>query len=144
MSEPCQVDFYVLKSASLDARHLACKLALMAWERGHRITVAMDSEAAASELNELMWSSPPNRFLPHEIGDEPAGAHAPVTIVQLADLKAADVVINLCPQPVPEPGRFARLLEIVPTAGPGLKASREKYRCYRDLGITPQSHEITQ
>jgi DNA polymerase-3 subunit chi len=144
MSSACQVDFYVLKSPALDARQLACRLALMAWERGHRITVTTASEADASALNELMWANPSGRFLPHEITTPGQPALAPIRIAQLADLKEADVVINLCPQPVPEPGRFTRLLEIVPPAGPGLEASREKFRYYRDQGITPQSHDIKQ
>lgn len=144
MSSDCQVDFYVLKSPALDARQLACKLALMAWERGHRITVTTASEAEAGELNELMWSSPAGRFLPHELATAGNAPLAPVSIGLLEDLKAGDVVINLCPEPVPEPGRFNRLLEIVPPQGPGLAASRDKFRFYREQGISPQSHDIKQ
>lgn len=144
MSQGCQVDFYVLKSPALDARQLACRLALMAWERGHRITVTTTSEAEAGELNELMWANPAGRFLPHEIAEPDTEQLAPVSIGLLEDLKAGDVVINLCPEPIPEPGRFKRLLEIVPPQGPGLAASRDKFRFYRDQGISPQSHDIKQ
>ncbi|NND43748.1 MAG: DNA polymerase III subunit chi [Xanthomonadales bacterium] len=144
MSGDCQVDFYVLKSAELDARQLACRLALMAWERGHRIAVAAADADQAESLDELMWASPAGRFLPHEnaLGDTPAGA--PVRITLLSGLEQADVVINLALEPVPDPDRFDRLLEIVPHAGPGLKASRDKFRYYRDRGLAPGSHDIRQ
>lgn len=144
MSEPCQVDFYVLKSAALDARQLACRLALMAWERGHCITVAAGSESEAAQLDELMWSSPTGRFLPHERNTSRHADQAPVRIALLADLQESDVVINLAPDPVPEPDRCNRLLEIVPHSGPDLQASRNKFRYYRERGISPGSHEISQ
>ena len=53
-----------------------------------------------------------------------------------------NLVINLCADPVPEPGRFRRLLEIVP-AQPELRtASRVKYKLYRDQGLNPETHKM--
>jgi DNA polymerase-3 subunit chi len=144
MTGDCQIDFYVLKSPGLDVRRLACKLALMAWERGHHISVLAETEAEAADLNELMWATPAERFLPHEIQASAGTRQAPVSIGLMAGLNEADVVINLGQQPVPEPGRYSRLLEIVPPQGPGLEASRDKFRYYRDQGITPKMHEINQ
>jgi DNA polymerase-3 subunit chi len=140
--EPCQIDFYVLAGSPPTAGQLACRLSLMAWEQGHRVSVLAADEAGAKALDELMWEYPPARFLPHECG--PADAGVPVQIVSSAGEVAADrdVLVNLAGSAVPDPSRFRRLLEIVP-ADPGLRAaSREKFRHYRALGLKPESHEI--
>ena len=57
-------------------------------------------------------------------------------------LDGRNLIINLSDKPVPEPGRFSRLLEIVPGSDEQRKASRAKYARYRELGLTPQHHEI--
>ena len=147
MTDQCQLDFYVLATPVLDARHLACRLALMSWERGHHTTVVANSGTAAREIDELMWESPPNRFLPHELDKENKASFAPVVITLMSGLnearmKESEVVINLCPEPIPEPGRFKRLLEIVPQQAAERENSRQKFRNYRDQGITPRMHEI--
>ena len=147
MTDRCQVDFYLLATPGLDARRLACRLALMSWERGHHTAVVVDSGAAAREMDELMWESPAGRFLPHERDTENKTGSAPVFITLMpglneARLEQTGVVINLCPEPVPEPGRFQRLLEIVPQQDSERENSRQKFRDYRDQGIEPRMHEI--
>ena len=58
------------------------------------------------------------------------------------DTAAADVIINLENRAVPEPGRFRRLLELVPAGDAERKASRLKFRAYREIGLQPVSHEM--
>ena len=144
MADPCQVDFYVLTGARPTAGQLACRLSLMAWEQGHRVSVVAGDESAARELDELMWDYPPARFLPHERG--PADAEVPVSIVLRADQAGADrdVLINLAGDPVRDPSRFRRLLEIVPADDRLRAASRDKFRHYRSIGLQPDHHEINK
>jgi DNA polymerase-3 subunit chi len=144
MPESPQVDFYQLGDAGLDAGRLACRLALMAWERGHRIVILAESAGAATQLDELMWESPAGRFLPHGKADDDTGARAPVRIIEGRGLKDADVVINLCAQPVTATDQFRRLLEIVPHRQADRIAAREKYRYYKDQGLQPAYHEISR
>ena len=144
MSETAQVDFYLLKTPELDARLLACRLALMAWERGHRITVLTESPTDAAELDDLMWKSPQGRFLPHSTDDSEKSGMAPVLITGAEHLNEADVLINLCRSPVEDPGRFNRLLEIVPHRKADREASRDKFRYYREQGLNPATHEISR
>jgi DNA polymerase-3 subunit chi len=122
MADPCQVDFYVLADPSLSAGQLACRLCMMAWEQGHRVAVLAGNEQDADDLDELMWDFPPGRFLPHAPG--------------------GDVVINLGGAAIPQPERFRRLLEIVPADARQKQASREKFRQYREWGLSPGSHDI--
>lgn len=142
MSDRCQIDFYVLASARHSAERLSCRLSMKAWEQGHRVLVRVRDEAHAAALDELMWDDPPGRFLPHAAGviDE----RSPVCILPAAEPMpdGRDLLINLTAEPVPDPGRFRRLLEIVPADAEQRSASREKYKAYRELGLEPSTHTI--
>jgi len=142
--EACQVDFYLLGDTSLEAGRLACRLAMMAWERQQKIFIVAATDKLAGQMDELLWRYPEGRFLPHAGPGDPDPGASPVTVVTVTGLNPADVVINLCPEAVPEPERFSRVLEIVPFADDERQASRMKYKTYRDLGITPRTHEINK
>jgi DNA polymerase-3 subunit chi len=141
-NESCQVDFYLLGQSSPGTGTLACRLALMAWERKQTVFIITATQTASEQLDELMWQYPEGRFLPHARADGPDSGKAGVNIGTPSSLKPADVVINLGPEAVPEPERFSRILEIVPLADDERQASRVKYKVYRNLGITPRTQEI--
>jgi len=142
--QSCQVDFYLLGESSPGAAKLACRLALMALERKQEIFIITASEASSEQLDELMWQYPEGRFIPHARTGGQDSAKAPVNIGMLSSLNPADVVINLCPEAVPQPERFNRVLEIVPYDDNEKEASRVKFRIYRNLGLNPQTHEISK
>ena len=142
--DSCQVDFYLLGQSAPAASKLACRLALMAWERKQEIFIITSTESAGKQLDELMWQYPEGRFLPHAGADSIDSAKVPVKIGTLSGLKPTDVVINLCQEAVPAPERFSRVLEIVPFADDEKNASRLKYKNYRQLGLKPRTHEINK
>ncbi|MGD9021472.1 MAG: DNA polymerase III subunit chi [Lysobacterales bacterium] len=137
---PCEVDFYVLEDPSADPAVQACRLALMNWERDRGVFVVTADEAAGRRLDELMWERPGGRFLPHALAGSQAACKAPVNIGPLSALNQVDVVINLCPEAIPQPQRFSRIQEIVPFGD--RDASRAKYRVYRELGLAPQTQKV--
>lgn len=141
MDQACQVDFYVLARPTQSPGQFVCRLAMMAWEQGHRILVRTENEEEAKRLNEMMWDYPPGRFLPHDQGVD---KHSPVTIATRNEAIPEDrnLVINLCIEPVPEPERLKRLCEIVPAESSQRSASRDKFRTYRDHGLAPETHTI--
>ncbi len=139
MGGRCQVDFYLLGSPALDADRLACRLALMAWERGHTVSILARDDQHAGSLDELLWTYPEGRFLPHERGDGPA---APVRLVTAPPGEDGDVVINLTTTAQAPPLPWNRLLEIVPHREAEREASRTKFRSYRQHGLDPQHHDI--
>ena len=116
----------------------------MAWERKQKIFIITATVTSGKQLDKLMWKFPEGRFLPHSMADGQRTGKTPVNIGILSSLNPTDVVINLCPEAVPQPERFSRLLEIVPYADDERKASRVKYKTYRDLGLNPQTHEIKE
>ena len=140
-TKTCQVDFYLLEEPSTGAGIVACRLALMSWERKQRVFVITTSQTAAKQLDTLMWQHPEGRSLPHATAGGLDSARTAVNIGTLSALNPVDVVINLCPEVVPEPERFSRILEIVPFANDERQASRVKYKAYRNLGIIPRTQE---
>lgn len=149
-NKSCEVDFYLLGEASKEADRVVCQLALMAWERNQKIFIITSTESSAKRLDELMWQYPEGRFLPHAMAGTvktglPAGTDAnkaPINIGTLSSLNPSDVVINLCPEAVPQPQRFSRVLEIVPYASEEREASRVKFKFYRKLGLNPRMQEM--
>ena len=89
-----------------------------------------------------MWQHPEGRFLPHAQTQDQDAGKAPVNIGMLSSLNPTDVVINLCPEAVPQPERFKRLLEIVPFEETERQVSRVKYKTYLNLGLKPRTHNI--
>lgn len=141
-SSTCQVDFYVPQDPGMSVEQLACQLAMMVWEQGLRSLVVVPNDRQVKQLDELMWSLPQGRFLPHQGSDE--ASPAPICIGRLADLDKtqAEVIINLDLAAVPQPQRFRRLLELVPAREAERQASRVKFRAYRESGLNPQSHTM--
>jgi DNA polymerase-3 subunit chi len=142
MSDACQVDFYLLGSPQLDEQRLACKLAMMAWERGHRICVVTSDAGAANALDKLMWQYPEGRFLPHEQSSSGPAVASPVNIIDTAPEGAQDVVINLTTAALTGQAQWQRLLEIVPFRDEDREASRNKFKAYRAAGLAPRAHNI--
>ena len=143
-TDTCQVDFYLLGEPALIAGNFACRLAMMAWERKQKVFITASSQTDIRQLDELLWQYPPGRFLPHATADDTLAGKAPVKIGTISGLKPTDVVINLCPEAIPQPTRFDRVLEIVPFAREEREASRRKYKNYRKLGLNPRTHEINK
>ena len=114
----------------------------MAWERKQKVYILTDTDDSSGQLDKLMWQYPEGRFLPHALANDQDSSKAPVHVGTHSNLKSTDVVINLCPEAVPQPERFSRILEIVPSADSERQAYRVKFISYRNSGLTPQTNEI--
>jgi len=144
VAKPCQIDFYVLEDESLSPDMLVCRLALMAWKQGNRVLILAEDQEHAKQLDTALWEKPEGRYLPHKLIQQPGSA--PVNIGTQYELNdhAAEVLINLTGEAVSSPGRFQRLLELVPFDNAQREASRNKFRTYRNLGLKPESHSANQ
>ena len=144
---PGQVDFYVRPEASLDALEtFACRLVETVWQRGHQVLVLAASDAAARRLDDLLWTFRDESFVPHRrvgAGDpaSPEPVDEPVVVSTPGAWSGAlDVLVNLTPSVPEEADRAARVAEVVPAAGPGRDAGRERYREYRSRGYELRTH----
>lgn len=122
---------------------LACRLAEKAYGLGHRVYIHTRSPEQARELDDLLWTFRQNSFVPHALLPFEEDDSPPVFIgwedkpgVQ------AEVLINLTHEVPAFFQRFERVAELVDQEPQTLAKSRERFRYYRDQGLTPTSHRL--
>lgn len=142
-----QVDFYILKSDSDDARlQLACKIVEKATELDNHVFVHSASDAEAAKLDELLWSFSQGSFIPHRVVREPLSTPPPEPVLIGVNAPPApgrwNVLINLAAE-VPEFfSRYERVAEVVDADAVRREQSRERYRFYRDRGYKLNTHQV--
>lgn len=127
-----RVDFYELPDQDEEARtRFACRLALRGRDAKLSVLLLTRDEAAAQDLDDLMWQYPRERFLPHSLGEKPeARSQVHISVGQLGEMAGEQrLLINLLDEPPEGWDRFSRVAEIIVAASRA--TSREKYRYYR-------------
>lgn len=136
-----RVDFYILQDVDVDAaRRFACRLAVKAMAGGHGVHLHVDDEAAAEDLDGLLWDYPEHRFVPHARQDDATLSRAPVVIGWQTPARPDGVLVNLSAEIPTFFGRFDRVAEIV--VGANRDAGRDRYKFYRDRGFPLFHHEL--
>lgn len=64
--------------------------------KAERVLILAPNEAAAKYVDTLLWTHPPEGFLPHAVSDRPLNAAILITTVH-QNLNQAQVLLNLCP-----------------------------------------------
>ena len=136
-----RVDFYLLPDVDIDAKYrFACRLALRAIHAGQQVHVRTASADAAGMLDELMWSYPEDRFVPHDIAAGPE-AGAPIRIGHAEPAPGPDqVLVNLADDVPGFFARFERVAEVI--TEPERAAGRARYRHYRERGYPLFHHDL--
>ena len=143
-----QVDFYVLGEASDAARlRLACRLVEQAYLAGSRVLAWTEDRAARDGLDTLLWTFGDGSFVPHELFvANPGSREAPVQLADDASLPGAaanfDVLVNLRATAVPDGIAVSRIIEIIDGDAQRRQAGRERFRSYRDRGLSPSHHSL--
>jgi DNA polymerase-3 subunit chi len=141
-----RVDFYVLKSAAAKQRWaFACRLTEMAYLRDLRIVIVNDTLADAQALDELLWTFNDRSFIPHKISLDDQSVD-PATAVHLtlesSPLPAADLLVNLALKVPRQLERYTRVAEIIDADEERRRLGRERFKAYRDLKFTLETHQI--
>lgn len=115
-----------------------------AHRQGRRVRVVTADAAATAALDALLWTEPPESFLPHVTLDSPHAAQTPVIIDHRREHRGAiDVLINLGVEPPPFFARFERLFEIVGRDAALVDAGRARWKFYSERGY-PLTHTVMQ
>jgi len=127
-----EVSFYTFAENRLTvARQLVSKAAA----RGLQVMIYAPDKTLADAIDVLLWTTPPQSFVPHCRDTHVLAAETPVLIGENADaLSRADVMINLHHERPPAFSRFQRLLEIVSTDVQDIEQGRQRFRFYRERG----------
>lgn len=127
-----RVDFYILNAEDFaGCVDFAHKLTLKVFSKGHTIALHADTTALAQQLDERLWTSPPEAFVPHDRKDDQLHVGIDAT---------ADVRINLCLPITPQTSTCTRILHIVPNTPAYKTLAREHYRYYQQQGCMLHSH----
>jgi DNA polymerase III subunit chi len=121
-----------------------CRLLRKAYRRGVQVVVCGEPERLG-RLDTLLWTFEQLEFIPHARlrgGERPDPALLARTPIWLADATTAwpqaDVVVNLGDQPVGEPTRFDRIIEIICDSEGDRQTGRARWRHYVGLGLKPE------
>ena len=139
-----RVDFYVHEAAGFETLALtACRLAEKAFMQAQRVFIHTDSEDTARRLDERLWTFSDRSFIPHAIVGARDGDELPVLIGRgQAPAEPFDLLINVCARVPDFYDRYTRIAELVDGAAEGRVEGRERYRFYRDRGLTPGTHKL--
>jgi DNA polymerase-3 subunit chi len=142
-----RVDFYVLKSTAPEQRGIfACRLAEKAYLGDLKIGIVHDKLSDARALDELLWTFNERSFVPHGLCvDDGYDSAAPVHVgFDAGRLPPVDLLVNLADRMPQGFDRFARIAEIIDADPERLRLGRERFKSYRDLKFTIESHQIGQ
>jgi DNA polymerase III subunit chi len=143
-----RVDFYVLKSAAAKQRWaFACRLTEKAYLKDLKIVIVNDTLADAKSLDELLWTFNEGSFIPHQIclDAQSADPATPIHLmVEPAALPAADLLVNMAQRLPAQFERYARIAEIIDADEERRRLGRERFKAYRDLKLTLETHQIDE
>ena len=147
-----RVDFYVLKTSTAKQRwNFACRLTEKAYLHDLKVVVLSDTAADAAVVDELLWTFDERSFVPHSVShgahgeshDRSPDAATPVRLT--ADLRTvghADLLINLSGRLPGGLDRFSRIAEIIDADDERRRLGRERFKSYRDLKLTLETHQL--
>ena len=139
-----RVDFYVLPDHKDNGRALlACRLADKAYSLGHTVYLLAASEAQATALDDLLWTFRQDSFIPHERYPLAGEEASPVLVGTVLPTEAGAQVLINCADRLPEGfERYERVVELVDQNPEVLAKSRERFKQYRERGLTPETHKL--
>nr|WP_242464016.1 DNA polymerase III subunit chi [Halorhodospira halophila] len=143
MDAVSRVDFYILDGPGEAPRErFACRLAEKAYENGYGVLLLTEDDEQTERLDALLWTFRQGSFVPHATLAARDGE--PVAVG--GDEHAADdaVLINLTDRTPATWQARQRIAEVVDQREAVLRASRQRYRIYKEAGCEPHTHRIEE
>lgn len=139
-----RADFYLIAKPRFltEPLRLVCELARRAHDSGQPALILARDAAQAEELDELLWAFDEDAYLPHQIaGQDEDDDITPILIVSPGSATPdRPLVINL--RDAVAPGRFERVLEVVPADADARGPLRQRWTQYKAMGFTLAKHDM--
>lgn len=141
-----QVDFYILKNASLPGlEQYTCKLTEKAFKKGHQIHILTANQDQSERIDKLLWTFSDTSFLPHVLSSDKLANETPIHISHLAtNVSIDDVLINLQSELPENFERFSRIAELVSGDEQQRQSARLRYREYQKHQCKVATHEVNR
>jgi len=136
------VNFYVLNDKA-DRDLFACRLCQRALGEGLPLFVWCETSEDLARFDQLLWTYQATSFVPHETDDTSAPICLSLSLPDDLSAWAGRPVgcLNLTRTAVAPIG-FERVLEIIAGTESAKAAGRERFKAYKQRGITPVTHQI--
>ncbi len=141
-----RIDFYQIDSSE-PALVFTCRLIDKIYSRGHRIHIHTSDAGQSEELDDLLWSFRPERFIPHSLCDTACSeseAADTVKISHMAEPDHQEILINISGSVPDFFSRFDRVAEVVPLDENSRKTARNNYRFYKDRGYPLRYNQMKE
>lgn len=119
--------------------HQICQLCASLYRQSLKVFVYCANQQDAELVDEVLWQFDAHSFVPHNLAGEGPARGAPVEISWSAPRTQRQVLINLTDTVPDFVQRFSQIIEFVPAAESDKDIARQKYKHYRQLGVTPQT-----
>lgn len=101
-----------------------------------KLLIHVPNEAAAKFVDELLWKTPADSFIPHSIVNAASSEFICISENHLQNLNQASCLINLCIDASPIYHKFEEIIEFFDETTPDkLHQSKKKVQDYRNLGL---------
>lgn len=141
-----RVDFYILPPGDERQRLVfACSLSEKAYRQGLKVYLRAGDDTTARQLDQLLWTFRQGSFVPHAVLEKTdAAENFPVLIgTGPAAPKTTSLTINLAPEFLEEGPNHPRVAELIGHDESSRIAGRARFRRYRELGLSPETHTLT-
>lgn len=139
-----RADFYLIAKPRFLAEplRLVCELARRAHESGKPTLILARDVDQAEALDELLWAFDEEAYLPHQIaGRDEDDDITPILIALPGDATPdRSLVINLRDEVAP--GRFDRVLEVVPADANAREPLRRRWSQYKAMDFELAKHDM--
>ena len=116
-----------------------CQLCASLYRQSLKVFVYCANQQDAELVDEVLWQFDAERFVPHNLAGEGPQRGAPIEISWQTPKSSRQVLVNLTASIPTFANRFVQIIEFVPVAEALKTAAREKYKHYRQLGVTPET-----
>ena len=149
MQTNLRIDFYVNSPEILKT---ACQIVKKAVAAQLRIFVFSSDAARLDQFDKALWTFESLAFVPHTRLNAANAAETPVWLGTQAlpnqpSMQQPSVLVNLSDQ-VPdwlsESRSIERVIELVGMDDSSKQAGRDRFKYYRSLGLTPNTHDLAK
>ncbi|MBS3964376.1 MAG: DNA polymerase III subunit chi [Methylomonas sp.] len=139
-----EVVFYVLASSSQHERQdFACKLIEKIYRGGQFCYVLTDDEHQASDIDRQLWVFRVGSFVPHQRYHGQPPAHPGNILIGGSAIPDGwqTIIVNLSSHYPQITDATERIVEILDNSEASKNAGRERYRHYREAGLSIITHK---
>ncbi|MBU3847661.1 MAG: DNA polymerase III subunit chi [Candidatus Acinetobacter avistercoris] len=133
-----KVSFYLFEKSPERQVESTCRLCRKILRQQAKIWIYCPDQDIQRELDDRLWSFDPQSFLTHGIDQQSAAICISADLPESPDW----IVFNFNNQALEHVSQFGHIIEIVENDEAAKQAGREKFKTYRRLGISPQTHKL--